>query len=62
MRRAVSKKKKEDLQKHREIFLKNGPEHGVEHHPDPRRAEPEPHGVPAVLFQRSPVGAELIAP
>ncbi len=30
MRRAVSKKKKEDLQKHREIFLKNGPEHGVD--------------------------------
>ncbi len=30
MRRAVSKKKKEDLQKHRDIFLKNGPEHGID--------------------------------
>ncbi len=30
MRKAVSKKKKEDLIKHREIFLKNGPEHGVD--------------------------------
>ena len=29
MRKAVSKKKKEDLLKHREIFLQNGPEHGV---------------------------------
>ncbi len=29
MRKAVSKKKKEDLQKHRENFLKNGPEFGV---------------------------------
>jgi DNA-directed DNA polymerase III PolC len=29
MRRAVSKKKKEDLLKHKEIFIKNGPEHGV---------------------------------
>jgi DNA-directed DNA polymerase III PolC len=29
MRRAVSKKKKEDLQKHRDIFLRNGPDHGV---------------------------------
>ncbi|MCC6804242.1 MAG: DNA polymerase III subunit alpha [Anaerolineae bacterium] len=29
MRRAVSKKKKEDLLKHREIFLKNGPASGV---------------------------------
>jgi DNA polymerase-3 subunit alpha len=30
MRRAVSKKKKEDLQKHREIFLENGPKNGVD--------------------------------
>jgi DNA polymerase-3 subunit alpha len=30
MRRAVSKKKKEDLHKHRDIFLKNGPERGVD--------------------------------
>jgi DNA polymerase-3 subunit alpha len=30
MRRAVSKKKKEDLQKHREIFLENGPRYGVD--------------------------------
>ncbi|NLX09015.1 MAG: DNA polymerase III subunit alpha [Chloroflexi bacterium] len=30
MRRAVSKKKKEDLQKHRDIFVKRGPEHGVD--------------------------------
>jgi DNA polymerase-3 subunit alpha len=30
MRRAVSKKKKEDLLKHREIFLKNGPKNGVD--------------------------------
>ena len=29
MRRAVSKKKKEDLLKHKEIFIKNGPENGV---------------------------------
>jgi DNA polymerase-3 subunit alpha len=29
MRKAVSKKKREDLVKHREIFLKNGPEYGV---------------------------------
>ena len=29
MRKAVSKKKKEDLLKHRDIFLKNGPEHDV---------------------------------
>jgi len=29
MRRAVSKKKKEDLLKHRETFLKNGPTYGV---------------------------------
>ena len=30
MRRAVSKKKKEDLLKHRQIFLERGPEHGVD--------------------------------
>jgi DNA-directed DNA polymerase III PolC len=30
MRRAVSKKKKEDLLKHREIFITNGPKHGVD--------------------------------
>ncbi|HVU14330.1 MAG TPA: DNA polymerase III subunit alpha, partial [Phototrophicaceae bacterium] len=30
MRRAVSKKKKEDLLKHREIFIKNGPENDVD--------------------------------
>ncbi len=30
MRRAVSKKKKEDLLKHKEIFLKNGPANGVD--------------------------------
>ncbi len=30
MRRAVSKKKKEDLLKHREIFLANGPKYGVD--------------------------------
>ena len=30
MRRAVSKKKKEDLQKHRETFLQNGPQYGVD--------------------------------
>ncbi|MCC6798872.1 MAG: hypothetical protein IT325_02070, partial [Anaerolineae bacterium] len=30
MRRAVSKKKKEDLQKHRSIFVERGPEHGVD--------------------------------
>jgi DNA polymerase-3 subunit alpha len=30
MRRAVSKKKKEALQKHREIFIERGPEHGVD--------------------------------
>ena len=29
MRKAVSKKKKDDLLKHREIFLENGPEYGV---------------------------------
>ncbi len=29
MRKAVSKKKKEDLLKHRQIFIENGPEHGV---------------------------------
>ncbi|MEO8392843.1 MAG: DNA polymerase III subunit alpha, partial [Chloroflexota bacterium] len=29
MRKAVSKKKKEDLLKHRDIFLSKGPEHGV---------------------------------
>jgi DNA polymerase-3 subunit alpha len=30
MRRAVSKKKKEDLLKHRSIFIENGPKHGVD--------------------------------
>lgn len=30
MRRAVSKKKKEDLLKHREIFLTNGPQNGID--------------------------------
>jgi DNA polymerase-3 subunit alpha len=30
MRRAVSKKKKEDLLKHRQIFVERGPEHGVD--------------------------------
>ena len=30
MRRAVSKKKKEDLLKHRDIFLRNGPQYGVD--------------------------------
>ncbi len=30
MRRAVSKKKKEDLQKHRATFVERGPEHGVD--------------------------------
>lgn len=30
MRKAVSKKKKEDLLKHREIFIEKGPEHGVD--------------------------------
>ncbi len=30
MRRAVSKKKKEDLLKHRQIFLERGPQHGVD--------------------------------
>ncbi len=30
MRRAVSKKKKEDLHKHRETFLENGPQFGVD--------------------------------
>lgn len=30
MRRAVSKKKKEDLQKHRQIFVDNGPNFGVD--------------------------------
>ncbi|MFQ3565764.1 MAG: DNA polymerase III subunit alpha [Aggregatilineales bacterium] len=30
MRRAVSKKKKEDLLKHRLIFIENGPKHGVD--------------------------------
>ena len=30
MRRAVSKKKKEDLLKHRQIFIERGPEHGVD--------------------------------
>ncbi len=30
MRRAVSKKKKEDLLKHRQIFMERGPEHGVD--------------------------------
>jgi DNA polymerase-3 subunit alpha len=30
MRRAVSKKKKEDLLKHKEIFLRNGPANGVD--------------------------------
>jgi hypothetical protein len=30
MRRAVSKKKKEDLLKHREIFITNGPKNGVD--------------------------------
>ncbi len=30
MRRAVSKKKKEDLLKHRTIFMERGPEHGVD--------------------------------
>ncbi len=29
MRRAVSKKKKKDLDKHKEIFMQNGPSHGV---------------------------------
>lgn len=30
MRRAVSKKKEKDLKEHRDIFLKNGPENGVD--------------------------------